>query len=362
MRTKLLLFAVIFSLTGILSKQVFAQSGCLIDRDSIVHFDTVNYSTTHHYFHNIAFPNNLEAVVDDTTGNYDSIYYNASNQIIETFSFSGTTFSDYLYTYTGGVISRIDGAGFNGGSWTKSYNVLYTAGEISAILLDTTSVTGMPGGIPGSFLYIHWSASGNPDTINLGLHNILVGGPPNFGYVDTIIGLSTFDTKNNVKSLIFPYGGADGLLSYVSNNNIKLTVFGNDIPAFGANQGDTIEYNIYTYNVDNDVASVNRKPNFFNNSERTEYYFYDCSTVSIEGENNVTMTIYPNPAANYLVVNTGTENDKTATIFSSNGTIIKTISFSGIEHSIDIAGLSNGMYFITINDNGSFSTKKFMKN
>ena len=356
MKTKLLLFSVLISATTF---QTFSQSGCVIDRDSIVTIAPTPGTMTHSYFYS-PWPNyNLDVVIEDSTGYWDSIIYNGSNQIIETVNLSGDS---YMYSYTAGVVTRIDGSGINGGPWTKSYDVYYTAGEISSIMLDTITISGNPPGVPGSFITLTWVA-GNVVYAELGLHSELVGGPAGFAYLDTIEAVSTFDTKNNLPELLIPNRGAEGLLDFVTTNNSTLTVFNNDVPLLGANQGDTIEYNIYTYNGNNDVVSMERMPSFFDNNHSISYYFYDCSFIGIEENgNDPSLQVYPNPAADYLMVNSGTENDKAIQIISSNGTIVKTMRFSDAEHSIDISGLSNGIYFITVNDEGSFSTRKFMKN
>lgn len=356
MKEKLLLLATIFCL---ISSQSFSQSGCLIMRDSIVRLDAIQPTRTHHYFHNAISPYNLELILDDTnTVYYDSIFYNLSNQVIKTTSPNDT----FLFTYTAGLISRVDGMGTNqNGPWTNTYNVFYTAGLMTSIILDTNSVTGDPNGFPGSFINISW-LGGNPTYIELVVYSQLVGGPPGFAPLDTFGVTAMYDNKNNLQKMLLPSGGIDKLINFYALNNIYLAVFADSVPLFQASQGDTIDYKLYTYNINNDVASIESMPSFFNTYHDITYYFYDCTYMSVqEIEEYSNINLYPNPVSEKLTLHFSSEKNRVARIYLSNGTIIGEYTISELEQTVDVSSLNNGIYFITVTDGNLITSKKFIK-
>ncbi len=74
-------------------------------------------------------------------------------------------------------------------------------------------------------------------------------------------------------------------------------------------------------------------------------------------------TLYPNPVINSVEINTASEGDKSFTIFNELGQSVYVGLGSGTHFSINTAKLSNGNYFIRINEmnTGSISTIKFVK-
>ena len=355
MKLKLLLLTFILCSISTLS---FSQSGCLVMRDSIVRLDTIQPTITHHYFHNASWPYNLEFAQNDSmVTDYDSIFYNAFNQVIKTCSQNDT----FLFTYTGGLVSRVDGMGTNGnGPWTISHDIFYTSGQISSIRIDTNSVTGDSYGFPGDFINITW-AGGNPVSAEGILYSGLVGGPFGFTPVDTAAFAITCDNKNNILKQLYPMDGTDDLIMLSATNNPTLIVFSNDVPVFGANTGDTIQYKVYTYNANNDVASVEDKPNAFDNTDHITYYFYDCSVSSIEeSEDYSNILLYPNPTTEELNLLFNSEKNRTIQIFSSNGSLVAKHNIVTTDHTIDVSTLSRGIYFITISDDEYTINKKFI--
>jgi hypothetical protein len=93
----------------------------------------------------------------------------------------------------------------------------------------------------------------------------------------------------------------------------------------------------------------------------------DCanSTVGINDEfESSSFNIYPNPATQYLTVETSTFNIGTVIqVIDLTGKIIKTESLQSNTQLIDIRDLSEGLYFIKIQNNkGLYSVKKIMVN
>lgn len=75
-------------------------------------------------------------------------------------------------------------------------------------------------------------------------------------------------------------------------------------------------------------------------------------TASTESNNLLKFSVYPNPAKDFITVNS--ENNNTIKIISSLGLEVKTIKNASKSQVISIANLSSGLYFITVSsDNGS---------
>jgi hypothetical protein len=93
------------------------------------------------------------------------------------------------------------------------------------------------------------------------------------------------------------------------------------------------------------------------------YFSEDCS-LGIISSNKHQFSIYPNPVKQTLILNSlngmGKVNFK---IFSTEGKLLSTMSLDfENQTSIDVSNLSNGIYFLNIEDeSGNTITKKFIK-
>ncbi|MFZ6053194.1 T9SS type A sorting domain-containing protein [Halocola ammonii] len=91
----------------------------------------------------------------------------------------------------------------------------------------------------------------------------------------------------------------------------------------------------------------------------------DCSgVVSVEGreKNQSDLTVYPNPAENFINVRFAEEMVKSQTtiqIFNSHGQHVRTENLNG-QSKIDISSLSSGLYILKV-DGPENTTKRFMK-
>ena len=77
-----------------------------------------------------------------------------------------------------------------------------------------------------------------------------------------------------------------------------------------------------------------------------------------EVENNLGLTVYPNPASDVINVSLNKEINATITLLDVSGKVVRTQSLNGISTSINSASLNSGVYFVTINDGTSVSTQK----
>jgi len=70
-------------------------------------------------------------------------------------------------------------------------------------------------------------------------------------------------------------------------------------------------------------------------------------------ENNtalVGVSVYPNPTSNTLILNNENNNSYIASLFNSNGQLVKTLNVEGGNNTLDLTSLSAGMYTILITD------------
>jgi trimeric autotransporter adhesin len=106
--------------------------------------------------------------------------------------------------------------------------------------------------------------------------------------------------------------------------------------------------NNYTY-VDESTSST---VNYYrikkqNNNGKIEY----SNIIKLVNNNNNVITIYPNPAKHYVVINTAPlSNNNAAKIINSTGAVIKTIAITTTNTSVDISNLPKAVYYILVND------------
>jgi len=82
-----------------------------------------------------------------------------------------------------------------------------------------------------------------------------------------------------------------------------------------------------------------------------------------EGDNIIenTFSLYPNPANNFITIETDFSTEKTIYITDALGQIVKSITTSEDNITIDIQGIASGVYFIKMEDGNNSVTQKFVK-
>ena len=82
-----------------------------------------------------------------------------------------------------------------------------------------------------------------------------------------------------------------------------------------------------------------------------------------EGDNIIenTFSLYPNPANNFITIETDFSTEKTIYITDALGQIVKTITTSENNITIDLLGIASGIYFIKMEDGINSVTQKFVK-
>lgn len=77
---------------------------------------------------------------------------------------------------------------------------------------------------------------------------------------------------------------------------------------------------------------------------------------------DITASIYPNPAGTYATVYCNIVNDYKIEVFNLSGSIIQSYSFNGDRLKMDVSKLDRGTYFVRVNDEtGTLNTLKLVK-
>jgi hypothetical protein len=74
------------------------------------------------------------------------------------------------------------------------------------------------------------------------------------------------------------------------------------------------------------------------------------------------LLVYPNPAQEVITIQLKEEIDATFTLMDSKGVEVRSNDLTGLFTTINTTGLSNGIYFLSINDGNSTSTTKIILN
>jgi len=80
----------------------------------------------------------------------------------------------------------------------------------------------------------------------------------------------------------------------------------------------------------------------------------------ISTQNNI-LQVYPNPFQDQITLRLSTDEVYQLKIFSPTGQVIHEGEFSGTEHQLDLTGIHNGFYIISIQSNEMSSTRKVIK-
>ena len=83
--------------------------------------------------------------------------------------------------------------------------------------------------------------------------------------------------------------------------------------------------------------------------------------LSVNEFNAQSIQLFPNPASEKLEITSNQIIDK-LTIIDINGRVLNIIEIYNLEYSLDVSGLTKGIYFLELQSRESKSTKKFIKN
>lgn len=184
--------------------------------------------------------------------------------------------------------------------------------------------------------------------------------------------LTSLDVSNNtnIESLICNNNGLT-LLDLSDNINLELLhCYDNKLTSLDVKNGNNTNMmfflvagnpNLSCIQVDNaDYCNANWTGYLFQKDEIASYS-EDCGYVGISDITNLMYSIYPNPSINILNISLASAKDATYTITDVQGRVVKQGVTTGINTGVDISSLVTNIYFITVNQNGSKFTMKFVK-
>ena len=199
----------------------------------------------------------------------------------------------------------------------------------------------------------------------------------------------TYDANNNVTTRIYSYWDTSTTswinsskyeYTYDANNNLSTYIYSHwDTSTNNWIYGKKYEYTYdLTVSIDNVLAPYNmyvgsNNPilSYFNYNyngsdfvlDMKEIYYYSDITGINEFTDDYNVSIYPNPANDYLMINTTINENLNIEIYTVRGqSVMSTECTNNISQMrIDISQLPAGMYFIRIANNQNNITKKFVK-
>ena len=80
---------------------------------------------------------------------------------------------------------------------------------------------------------------------------------------------------------------------------------------------------------------------------------------NLDGLNNASFSIYPNPASEYVFIE-GVEDIRTIRIFNLAGRAIKSIDVAGLTRKIDVSDLDKGVYLMSIETSNGLISKRLI--
>jgi len=146
------------------------------------------------------------------------------------------------------------------------------------------------------------------------------------------------------------------------NNQPDGEVMNYDIPLPNNFTG-FITFEFYSHfgnlNFNSAFSLENNDYNLLNNLTITGDFVSDVKEIT-EAPNSI--NVYPNPTDQYLQLSGDHLANSDLSIYNAQGNLVMTQSLIDQEHSIDVSGLNNGLYFIqVINKENKISTARFIK-
>lgn len=88
--------------------------------------------------------------------------------------------------------------------------------------------------------------------------------------------------------------------------------------------------------------------------------FLDCAVVSTEEQVTSSLSLYPNPSSDVLLVS-GIQGAELILLYDVTGHLLRSSVITGAQHTEQISGLENGLYFMVVEFPGKKETLKFIK-
>jgi len=310
--------------------------------------------------------------------------FNPATKHWDNITVSGATISprkNASMTIRNGVIYIAGGEDANGNVLTDAYTINVATGQ-------TTQLSNMPGGSPtgngaasvvlNNKIYyfggynIYGTSNSimtyDPATSNWYLQ-VVNGFFVGFSGVVSINNMIAFvvggssTSKNVLSNKIYKFDASTGSKTLVSSNipageYYNSVVFDFDTISKSTNSIDTCLYfwagsDLLRYQVKNDLVQQ---------FDTINENWILPTAIATTNKTNTEISIYPNPAKDYIQINTDNLNIETCEILDINGKTIKHQTINASKFKIEIADLPKGIYFLKFNTNNGIITKRIVKN
>ncbi len=310
--------------------------------------------------------------------------FNPATKHWDNITVSGATISprkNASMTIRNGVIYIAGGEDANGNVLTDAYTINVATGQ-------TTQLSNMPGGSPtgngaasvvlNNKIYyfggynIYGTSNSimtyDPATSNWYLQ-VVNGFFVGFSGVVSINNMIAFvvggssTSKNVLSNEIYKFDASSGSKTLVSGNipageYYNSVVFDFDTLSKSTNSIDTCLYfwtgsDLLRYQVENDLVQQ---------FDTLNEIWTSPTAIATTNKTNPEISIYPNPAKDYIQINTDNLNIETCEIVDINGKTIKHQTINTSKFKIKIADLPKGIYFLKFNTNNGIITKRIVKN
>ena len=92
------------------------------------------------------------------------------------------------------------------------------------------------------------------------------------------------------------------------------------------------------------------------------HQIFDVSTSVTDYQGEFSLTVFPNPTANYLNIDGTVEGNFQLTIYDLNGRIVQNTPYEGNRMEMNLTHLTDGTYFIRVSEDGkTIDQLKFQK-
>ncbi|WP_339917965.1 T9SS type A sorting domain-containing protein [Yeosuana marina] len=265
-----------------------------------------------------------------------------------------------------------------------SYNIPPWENTINGINIEATNIVIRNNVIDGyqNAVFIGHDYNGVVSGLVDVYHNTANWRPvsPQSGTEGRIVRIRDVDNVNVHNNFITVPTIAEGFVIYSQGTNNQISSANNVIstpidyvvnplPSSAAHQNDISNYDILSNSLANN-AGGSGIPVFYdiNNNTRNTIVpdvgaFEYSVLLNIQMYNNISVSVYPNPASSKLIIRTNT-SVVTISIFDINGRLLtsKQLSNPQLEYQLNINYLSHGIYFLEVQSGKLKQIQKFIKN
>jgi len=309
--------------------------------------------------------------------------FNPATKHWDNISLSGTTISprkNASMTISDGIIYIAGGEDANGNVLTDAYTINATTGQ-------TTQLSNMPGGSPtgngaasvllnGKIYYFGgYSEYGSSNSLMTydpptsiwnvevnGFHTGFSGVVPINDMIAFVVGGSS-TSKNALSNEIYKFDASTGNQTLVSDNipageYFNCLVFDFETLNKSTNSIDTCLY----FWTGSDLLRYQVENNLVQQFDTLNENWTSPTAIATTNKTNPEVSIYPNPAKDYIQINTNNLNIETCEIVDINGKTIRHQTINTSKFKIKVADLPKGIYLLKFNTNNGIITKRIVKN